>query len=391
MATATWYTDGSMLLGRWAPLRCTGFGVVVVALSGALIGFGFGTPPNRITTAAAAELWAIDFVLGINPTPPKIKTDCMSIIAAARTGTKMVTDASRPLARLWRSIEDSLDGDIGVLVRDGHLNWIPAHLSLRAVGERRLPNGDRLSMVDWRANRLVDILAKMGSKQFAPTCDVQKLLSSVTALAKHWAAQLGQATHIANNFKQETEGTDGKMHMKVCRDSVSKPRCTNITPPIASPPPKKPQKPKAIRDNIKPWSPDAAPSKRARVMEQTRKRSANNAALELAALQWRAPPAACSAASAATSTNEGTSVFLRILERLREQPSADNDGQIKTKSVMTPAYGAACSAAQVDVVAEARRIMKRARQQDGPTTKFPRLRIANSSDSEAGNSTDTES
>ena len=32
LATATWYTDGSMLLGRWAPLRCTGFGVVVVAL-----------------------------------------------------------------------------------------------------------------------------------------------------------------------------------------------------------------------------------------------------------------------------------------------------------------------------------------------------------------------
>ena len=63
--TATWYTDGSMLMGKWAPLRCTGFGVVVVSQCGALLGYGYGSPPSRITTAAAAELWAVDFVLAL--------------------------------------------------------------------------------------------------------------------------------------------------------------------------------------------------------------------------------------------------------------------------------------------------------------------------------------
>jgi hypothetical protein len=159
---ATWYTDGSLLCGQWVALRSTGFGIVVVSKSGKLLGFGYGAPPSRIATAAAAELWAIDFALSTSPTAPRMKTDCMSILTAARGGSVSATAASRPLARIWRSIEDSLDGDLASLMNDGRLSWIPAHLSIKAVGERVLPDGSRLTMVDWRANRLVDILANMG-------------------------------------------------------------------------------------------------------------------------------------------------------------------------------------------------------------------------------------
>ena len=88
LEAATWYTDGSMRMGKWTQLRCTGFGVVVVSQGGALLGYGYGSPPSRITTAAAAELWAVDFVLALNPCAPMIKTDCMSIITAARRGTQ---------------------------------------------------------------------------------------------------------------------------------------------------------------------------------------------------------------------------------------------------------------------------------------------------------------
>ena len=97
---ATWYTDGSLVGGQTSVFRCTGFGVVVVAASGELLGFGYGTPPSRIATAAAAELWAVDFVLAANPTAPRMKTDCLSIITAARSGVKSATSAARPLARL---------------------------------------------------------------------------------------------------------------------------------------------------------------------------------------------------------------------------------------------------------------------------------------------------
>ena len=213
--TATWYTDGSMLMGRWTALRCTGFGVVVVAEDGQLLGYGFGTPPTRIATAAAAELWAIDFVLSCNPRPPKIKTDCMSILTAARSGSESATSASRPLARLWRSIQDSLDGDIFTLIDQDLLSWILAHLSIKAVGERRLPDGSRLSMIDWRANRLVDVLAKFGASKFCPSEDVQTILKSATVLAKHMAAQLGEVTHVANHFEIEETMSDGKVVKKI--------------------------------------------------------------------------------------------------------------------------------------------------------------------------------
>ena len=142
----------------------------------------------------------------------------MSIISAIRNSATPLTDASRPLARIWRNIEDSLDGDTASLINNDRLSWIPAHLSIRAVGEMRLPDGNRLTMTDWRANRLVDILAKAGAKCVAPSSDVQKLLSSATALAKHFAAQLGEVAFVANNFRSETIGLEGEHIFKISRE-----------------------------------------------------------------------------------------------------------------------------------------------------------------------------
>jgi len=67
---ATGYCDGSLVLGKWAPFRSTGFGIAVLSSDGELIGFGNGTPPSRISRAAAAELWAIAIIIEMNPFPP---------------------------------------------------------------------------------------------------------------------------------------------------------------------------------------------------------------------------------------------------------------------------------------------------------------------------------
>ena len=83
LTRATWYTDGSMLGGSCRQLRATGFGLVVVAEDGELLGYGFGTPPTRIATAAAAELWAIQVAMSLSPSLPRIKTDCLSILTSA--------------------------------------------------------------------------------------------------------------------------------------------------------------------------------------------------------------------------------------------------------------------------------------------------------------------
>ena len=73
LSNATWYTDGSMTGGPWRQLRATGFGIVVVSESGELLGYGFGAPPSRITTAAGAELWAVHIAIAMCPMPPSSK------------------------------------------------------------------------------------------------------------------------------------------------------------------------------------------------------------------------------------------------------------------------------------------------------------------------------
>ena len=99
----------------------------------------------------------------MNPFPPTMKTDCLSIILAAKGGTVNATNGARQLARTWKDIANNMGENISALVEMHLLSWIPAHLPYAAVGERMLPCGRRPTALDWRANRLVDALAKMGA------------------------------------------------------------------------------------------------------------------------------------------------------------------------------------------------------------------------------------
>ena len=109
--------------------RTVGFGIVVATPEEQLLGFGFGSPSSQFDTAAA-ELWAISFALSTAPFPPTIKTDCKSILVAARAGHDRVTHHTRKLARIWNQISVSLDGSVETLANGSKLIWIPAHLTL---------------------------------------------------------------------------------------------------------------------------------------------------------------------------------------------------------------------------------------------------------------------
>jgi hypothetical protein len=235
---ATWYCDGSMLNGKWSELRVTGFGIAVVSSEGDLLAHGVGWPPSWCATAAAAEVWAVQVVLAQCPFPPKIRTDCMSILTTAMAGTKAATHHSRPLARVWVRIAQILGVDVVTLVVGGKLVWIPAHKSASAVGESKLSNGDRMSYVDWKANRLVDLLAKAAAEHLSSGRSVLNLLASAEAAAAHAACCLGIVTHAANNHKVDAIGEGGKVITKVVRDSVDEPklaRATSAPPPVAQP------------------------------------------------------------------------------------------------------------------------------------------------------------
>ena len=106
-------------------------------------------------------------------------------------------------------ISEVLAGDLKQLDDSGLLVWMPAHQSIAAVGEGRLSSGARLSMLDWRANRLVDALAKEAAAEHQPPPAVAKLLHSAKSAVKHYAMLLGRITHAANHYTVMVPGPDG--------------------------------------------------------------------------------------------------------------------------------------------------------------------------------------
>ena len=232
---ATWYCDGSLLFGKWAPLRATGFAIAVVAPDGSLLGFGMGKPPHWCrTAAAAAEAWAIHIVLSFTIDIPQIRTDCQSLLATATSGTQQATDASRPLARIWKHIADRLDGSVSILTTSGKLVWMPAHQTFHMIGQKRLSNGAKLTSVDWRSNRLVDLLAKIAAPRGTDAVEAIKFLESAQAALKHAAELLGRVTHAANNFEVVTIDELGARHTTIKRDAMQAPR-TYLQAPVRNP------------------------------------------------------------------------------------------------------------------------------------------------------------
>jgi len=215
-----WYLDGSLLDGEWVDYRATGFGIVVAATDGRLVAYGHGCPPAWCTTAAAAETWALAKALSLSSFPPHLRTDCQGLLASAGHSQSVILGADRPLARAWAVIAAALDGDTASLERDGRLVWMPAHQSMAAIGAKRLSNGVYMNAVDWRANRLVDALAKQAAATRQAPAAVLRLLKSAKAAVRHAAALLGQVTHASNNHRSVTTLADGTQVVRTCRDSA---------------------------------------------------------------------------------------------------------------------------------------------------------------------------
>jgi len=151
-----------------------------------------------------------------------------------------------------------MDMDISHLVKDGKLAWMPAHQSLQMVGETKLSNGCRLTAIDWRANRLVDVLAKTAAADLQASKDTLALLSSAEAAAGHATALLGVVTHAANNFKEVVVSEDGTSTTRVLRDSTDKPKAKRVlaTPPAPLPATSQ-SAPAKTEVAVAPWRPPA--------------------------------------------------------------------------------------------------------------------------------------
>jgi hypothetical protein len=216
---ATWYIDGSLFDEDRKFARRTGYGVAVVTTSGKLIAYGHGIPPAWIHDAAGAELWAFYAVLSMNSEVPRIVTDCLGILETLRGPTHNAVLPTKMLARTWGMILSTLDGRFEVARHQ--TVWMPSHLSTAAIGSVKDSEGKPITNIMWRANRLVDVLAKKAAgNERLPKWVVCKA-ANAAKLVQHHAARLGYVTHEANNHKVQVAcSSTGELVTTVARDSL---------------------------------------------------------------------------------------------------------------------------------------------------------------------------
>ena len=151
-----------------------------------------------------------------------------------------------------------MDGDLPALTYQELLVWMPAHQNINMIGEKKLSNGMRLTPIDWRANRLVDGLAKRRAAQRALPTAASRLLNSGAAAVRHYSILLGRVTYAANNHTVYRTGEDGKQHAHVIRDAMQVPRVYKRKAPDQAQ-----RRDENIVDmpakRIKPWVPPPAP------------------------------------------------------------------------------------------------------------------------------------
>ena len=111
------------------------------------------------------------------PFVPPIRTDCQALLTIALAGNASATHHDRLLARVWSKIAHIVGDDLASIVSSGQVVWMPAHKSHLAVGVAVKSNGQLLTTIDWRANRLVDSLAKAAATSLAAPCSVSTFLT----------------------------------------------------------------------------------------------------------------------------------------------------------------------------------------------------------------------
>ena len=99
-----------------------------------------------------------------------------------------------------------LDDDIAAL--GARLTWAPAHKSLAAALLLRRSDGQRCTIDDWRANRLVDAVAKESART-PEMLARHNAIRDHRALVAHSTAVLGCVTFAAAHVERETITSDG--------------------------------------------------------------------------------------------------------------------------------------------------------------------------------------
>ena len=210
VSTLRWYIDGSRKFPRHYDLATTGCGVAVVNWENQLVGYANATPPKWCDSSAAAETWALYLTLKEVVNAPPIFTDCQELLRAANRGFQAATSPKMANARIWKLIEEVLDGRMQPLRNS--LIWMPAHTSVDMCCSRQRSDLRHMTPVDWRANQLADILAKAAAPEDAARKIAKRVIETAQEALVHSAVRLGAVTHAANNSLPRSSSVDWRHH-----------------------------------------------------------------------------------------------------------------------------------------------------------------------------------
>ena len=101
------------------------------------------------------------------------------------------------------------------------LRWMPSHTSLPALGHIRDSQGQLVTPLMWRANRLADALAKNAASPHRLPRWASKLVSDAATWTKHQLALLGVVTHAANNLSVTRLVDGGDTRVVICRETTA--------------------------------------------------------------------------------------------------------------------------------------------------------------------------
>ena len=173
------------------------------------------------------------------------------------------------------------------------MKWIPAHKGVAAIGNVTISDGSVLTNIDWRANRLVDIVAKSAAARAQAPTEVLKFLASARSLLLTKAVTLAQATFLANNCKVTSIDASGNVRTTTRRDTSSRPVPQSNTQ----------EQPQPSRHRPKP-----SPFKLNSIAQQIRGLDNTGAGLDVS----DGPSSAASVASAAVDANDAHASYNAI-------------------------------------------------------------------------------
>lgn len=113
-----------------------------------------GVPPQWVDAIQGAELWAVQCAVRSAVFLERVYTDCDPVRLGTKQPLSLAGSAKRRFARIWLVIASNLDDQPDIV------QWVLAHASSSAVGQRQCSDGRALTELFWTANQLVDALAK---------------------------------------------------------------------------------------------------------------------------------------------------------------------------------------------------------------------------------------